>query len=161
MMRFAINGFGRVGRTLLRVYHSRPDAQAKLELAAINEIADADTVVHLARYDSNYGRYPGCIARSGDLLAIDQFLVPLSHESEVAALPWDSLDIDMVFECTGSFTDRATSEQHLHAGWENSTRPAPAWRCCSEVARSVKAPVHSKTISISSESHGRAATSDS
>ena len=116
MMRFAINGFGRVGRTLLRVYHSRPDAQAKLELAAINEIADADTVVHLARYDSNYGRYPGCIARSGDLLAIDQFLVPLSHESEVAALPWDSLDIDMVFECTGAFTDRATSEQHLHAG---------------------------------------------
>ena len=63
-MRFAINGFGRVGRTLLRVYHSRDDAQARLELAAINEIADADTVVHLARYDSNYGRYPGRIARS-------------------------------------------------------------------------------------------------
>ena len=56
-MRFAINGFGRVGRTLLRVYHSRDDARARLELAAINEIADADTVVHLARYDSNYGRY--------------------------------------------------------------------------------------------------------
>ncbi|MGB2360524.1 MAG: glyceraldehyde 3-phosphate dehydrogenase NAD-binding domain-containing protein, partial [Luminiphilus sp.] len=55
-MRFAINGFGRVGRTLLRVYHSREDARARLELAAINEIADADTVVHLARYDSNYGR---------------------------------------------------------------------------------------------------------
>jgi len=50
MMRFAINGFGRVGRTLLRVYHTRPDARAKLELSAINEIADADTVVHLARY---------------------------------------------------------------------------------------------------------------
>ena len=50
-MRFAINGFGRVGRTLLRVYHSRGDARARLELAAINEIADADTVVHLARYD--------------------------------------------------------------------------------------------------------------
>ena len=80
-----------------------------MELAAINEIADADTVVHLARYDSNYGRYPGRIARSGDLLAIDQLLVPLSHEAEVAALPWDSLGIDMVFECTGACTDRATS----------------------------------------------------
>ena len=66
-MRFAINGFGRVGRTLLRVYRAREDARSALELAAINEIADADTVVHLARYDSNYGRYPGRIARSGDL----------------------------------------------------------------------------------------------
>ena len=112
-MRFAINGFGRVGRTLLRVYHSREDARARLELAAINEIADADTVVHLARYDSNYGRYPGRIVRSGELLAIDQLLVPLSHVLEVSALPWQTLGIDLVFECTGAFTDRATAEQHL------------------------------------------------
>ena len=62
-MRFAINGFGRVGRTLLRVYASREDARARLTLAAINEIADADTVAHLARYDSNYGRYPGVHGR--------------------------------------------------------------------------------------------------
>ena len=99
-MRFAINGFGRIGRTLLRVYQSRPEISAKLELAAINEIADADTVVHLARYDSNYGRYPGRIARSGSLLAIDQALVPLSHVAEVSKLPWKALDIDLVFECT-------------------------------------------------------------
>ena len=115
-MRFAINGFGRIGRTLLRVYRSRPDIRAKLELAAINEIADADTVVHLARYDTNYGRYPGRIARSGSLLAIDQALVPLSHVAEVSELPWQALDIDLVFECTGAFTDRATAEQHLTAG---------------------------------------------
>ena len=115
-MRFAINGFGRIGRTLLRVYQSRPEIRAKLELAAINEIADADTVVHLARYDSNYGRYPGRIARSGSLLAIDQALVPLSHIAEVSELPWQALDIGLVFECTGAFTDRATAEQHLTAG---------------------------------------------
>jgi D-erythrose 4-phosphate dehydrogenase len=115
-MRFAINGFGRIGRTLLRVYRSRPDIRAKLELAAINEIADADTVVHLARYDTNYGRYPGRIARSGSLLAIDQALVPLSHVAEVSELPWQALDIGLVFECTGAFTDRATAEQHLTAG---------------------------------------------
>ncbi|MEK9622984.1 MAG: glyceraldehyde 3-phosphate dehydrogenase NAD-binding domain-containing protein [Halieaceae bacterium] len=126
MMRFAINGFGRVGRTLLRVYHTRPDARAKLELSAINEIADADTVVHLARYDSNYGRYPGRIARSDNLLAIDQYLVPLSHEAEVSALPWGSLGIDMVFECTGAFTDRATAEQHLHAGADRVLFSHPA-----------------------------------
>ena len=115
-MRFAINGFGRIGRTLLRVYRSRPDIRAKLELAAINEIADADTVVHLARYDTNYGRYPGRIARAGSLLAIDQALVPLSHVAEVSELPWQALDIGLVFECTGAFTDRATAEQHLTAG---------------------------------------------
>jgi glyceraldehyde-3-phosphate dehydrogenase type I len=115
-MRFAINGFGRVGRTLLRVYRAREDARSALELAAINEIADADTVVHLARYDSNYGRYPGRIARSGDLLAIDQSLVPLSHVRDVAQLPWNELEIDLVFECTGAFTDRKTAERHLDAG---------------------------------------------
>ena len=108
-MRIAINGFGRVGRTLLRVFHARKDARSQLDLAAINEIADADTVVHLARYDSNYGRYPGRIARSGALLAIDQSLVPLSHIADVADLPWAELDIDLVFECTGAFTDRETA----------------------------------------------------
>ncbi|MCH1609945.1 MAG: hypothetical protein L7S53_01415 [Luminiphilus sp.] len=116
MMRFAINGFGRVGRTLLRVYRTREDAQARFELAAINEIADANTVAHLARYDSNYGRYPGRIALSGSLLAIDHSLVPLSHQPDVAALPWGDLGIDLVFECTGAFTDRVTAEQHLHSG---------------------------------------------
>tara|TARA_B100001059_G_scaffold109913_1_gene109963 strand:+ start:5067 stop:6116 length:1050 start_codon:yes stop_codon:yes gene_type:complete len=115
-MRFAINGFGRVGRTLLRVYASREDARAKLTLAAINEIADADTVVHLARYDSNYGRYPGAIARAASSLVIDQRSVPLSHVAEVARLPWQQHQIDLVLECTGAFTDRITAEQHLHAG---------------------------------------------
>ena len=125
-MRFAINGFGRVGRSLLRVYRAREDARAVLELAAINEIADADTVVHLARYDSNYGRYPGRIARPGDLLAIDQSLVPLSHVRDVAALPWRELNIDLVFECTGAFTDRATAEGHLDAGADRVLFSQPA-----------------------------------
>ena len=115
-MRFAINGFGRVGRTLLRVYASREDARARLTLAAINEIADADTVVHLARYDSNYGRYPGAIARAASSLVIDQCSVPLSHVAEVALLPWQQHQIDLVLECTGAFTDRITAEQHLQAG---------------------------------------------
>jgi glyceraldehyde-3-phosphate dehydrogenase type I len=108
------------------VYRAREDARAVLELAAINEIADADTVVHLARYDSNYGRYPGRIARSGDLLAIDQSLVPLSHVRDVAALPWRELNIDLVFECTGAFTDRATAEGHLGAGADRVLFSQPA-----------------------------------
>ena len=114
--RFAINGFGRVGRTLLRVYASRADAKAQFELAAINEIADTDTVVHLARYDSNFGRFPGKISRAGAMLDIDGQHIPLSRHSEVSALPWRSLGIDLVFECTGAFSDRKTAEQHLEAG---------------------------------------------
>jgi glyceraldehyde-3-phosphate dehydrogenase type I len=82
--------------------------------------------VHLARYDSNYGRYPGRIARSGDLLAIDQSLVPLSHVRDVAALPWRELNIDLVFECTGAFTDRATAEGHLDAGADRVLFSQPA-----------------------------------
>ncbi len=115
-MRCAINGFGRVGRTLLRVYASRADAQVSLDLVAINEIADIDKVVHLARYDSNYGRYPGKILRVGEAISVDNNLVHLSHEPSVMALPWRKLDVDLVFECTGAFTDRMTSEGHLKSG---------------------------------------------
>ena len=115
-MRFAINGFGRVGRTLLRVYFARPELRAFLDLAAVNEIADAGTVVHLARYDSIYGRYPGQITHSKGVMTIDGVSIPLSHEQKVEELPWAALGVDMIFECTGSFSDRATAELHLSAG---------------------------------------------
>lgn len=124
--RLAINGFGRIGRTLLRAYASRPEARQQLDLVAINEIADAETVTHLARFDSTHGRYPGEICSAPESLLVDGQAVALSHEPEVAALPWRHLEVDLVLECTGAFSDRGTAERHLAAGARRMLFSQPA-----------------------------------
>ncbi len=124
--RFAINGFGRIGRTVLRAYADRPALREQLVLVAINEIADPDTVVHLARFDSTHGRFPGTVEPVGEHLDINGEPVALSRCAEVADLPWRSLGIDLVLECTGAFTDRATATAHLEAGARRMLFSQPA-----------------------------------
>ena len=113
--RIAINGFGRIGRTVLRAW-SQQQPPGALEIVAINEIADPDTVAHLARYDSTHGRFPGTITHTTDTLNVDDRAIVLLGETDISALPWNALAIDIVLECTGTFSDRATAEQHLSAG---------------------------------------------
>ena len=113
--RIAINGFGRIGRTVLRAWCQQQPPGA-LEIVAINEIADPDTVAHLARYDSTHGRFPGTITHTTDTLNVDDRAIVLLGETDISALPWNALAIDIVLECTGTFSDRATAEQHLSAG---------------------------------------------
>ena len=124
--RLAINGFGRIGRTVLRAYASRPEARAQLTLAAINEIADPDTVVHLARFDSTHGRFPGRIALGDGCLDVDGERVALSGHPAVDACPWAEHNIDLVLECTGAFTDRATAIGHIDAGARRMLFSQPA-----------------------------------
>lgn len=114
--RVAINGFGRIGRTVFRVLEERVDAQQSLSLTAINEIADPATVVHLARFDSTHGRFPGVITGTDQDLTVNGTKIALLHQDTVADLPWRQLGIDLVLECTGSFSDRATALQHIDAG---------------------------------------------
>lgn len=114
--RIAINGFGRIGRTVFRVLRDRPAHAPELELVAINEVADAATVVHLARYDSTHGRYPGTLELGDGTLRADGRDIRLLREPEVAALPWAEIGVDLVIEATGAFSDRATAERHLAAG---------------------------------------------
>lgn len=113
--RIAINGFGRIGRTVLRAWCQQQPPGA-LDIVAINEIADPDTVAHLARYDSTHGRFPGTITHTTDTLNVDDRAIALLGETDISALPWNALAIDVVLECTGTFSDRATAEQHLSAG---------------------------------------------
>ncbi|EED35604.1 D-erythrose-4-phosphate dehydrogenase [Luminiphilus syltensis NOR5-1B] len=112
----AINGFGRIGRTFFRVLHQRADAGSELELCAINEIGDAATVLHLARYDSTHGRFTGALEGNDGALIVNGRSIALTHQPDVEKLPWAQHDIDLVLECTGAFTDRATAELHLSAG---------------------------------------------
>jgi erythrose-4-phosphate dehydrogenase len=87
-----------------------------MQVVAINEIADFNTVVHLTRYDSTHGRFRGEVGAAGGDLLIDGQPIRLCREPEIAALPWSALGIDLVLECTGAFTERHLAQQHLDRG---------------------------------------------
>lgn len=127
MTRVAINGFGRIGRCLLRAL-VESDHQQKLELVAINELAGSETMCHLTRYDSTHGRFPGEVELQGENLVVNGTSVRLLHEQNVEDLPWRELNIDLIFECTGSFTDRATAQRHIDAGASRVLFSQPADR---------------------------------
>jgi D-erythrose 4-phosphate dehydrogenase len=115
LLRLAINGYGRIGRSVLRALCESPH-RAELQVVAINELADAGTVLHLTRYDSTHGRFPGRLERDGERLLVDGRAVALLCHPEIDALPWGEHGVDMVLECTGAFSDRATAERHLARG---------------------------------------------
>ena len=115
MLRLAINGYGRIGRGILRALYESPLRQA-LAIVAINEIADARTVLHLTRYDSTHGRFPQPLGGDERSLQIANDHIALFNHASLDALPWKSLDVDLVLECTGAFSDRATAEGHLAQG---------------------------------------------
>jgi erythrose-4-phosphate dehydrogenase len=115
MLRLAINGYGRIGRSVLRALCESP-LKTELQVVAVNELADARTVLHLTRYDSTHGRFPGTLAGNEDCLWVDDHQIALFCRPRICDLPWAELDVDIVLECTGSFSDRATAEQHLEQG---------------------------------------------
>jgi D-erythrose 4-phosphate dehydrogenase len=115
--RIAINGFGRIGRSILRALYESTDYPG-LQIVAINDLADIETLAHLTRYDSTHGRFLGTVEVekvSGDLL-VNGDRITVSQTSDLNALPWQGLDVDLVMECSGAFTDRAQAEFHLQAG---------------------------------------------
>jgi len=127
MMRVAINGFGRIGRCLLRAL-VESDFQNQIKVVAINELADAETVCHLTRYDSTHGRFPGKVSLDGQSLIVNDETIRLLSQETISELPWREQAVDIVFECTGSFTDRATAEEHLKAGASRVLFSQPADR---------------------------------
>jgi D-erythrose 4-phosphate dehydrogenase len=115
VIRLAINGYGRIGRSVLRALHEGPHRD-DLQVVAVNELADAGTILHLTRYDSTHGRFPGRVDGDEESLYIEGKAVKLLHCSDVAALPWADHGIDLVLECTGAFDDRPTADLHLRQG---------------------------------------------
>ena len=127
MIRVAINGFGRIGRCFLRAL-LEAGSNDTIKVVAINELADAETICYLTKYDSTHGRFPGSVALEEDQLIIDGQPIRLIKQPQVANLPWADLDVDLVLECTGSFTDRKTAEDHLAAGAKKVLFSQPADR---------------------------------
>ncbi len=126
-VRIAINGYGRIGRSVLRALVER-QLQDQLHIIAINELADCKTIAHLTKYDSTHGRFPGMVYAEHDILRINDTGIRVLHEPDIKKLPWAALDIDLVIEASGQFTDRSTAELHLQqgAGHVLFTNPAQA-----------------------------------
>ncbi|WP_114416679.1 type I glyceraldehyde-3-phosphate dehydrogenase [Marinospirillum perlucidum] len=125
MPRLAINGYGRIGQCLLRALTEREDTR-NLELVALNELSDPETVAYLTRYDTIHGRFPGRVSIDGDRLAINGRSLQILSHAQPEDLPWRDLDIDLLLECSGSFRDRETAERHLQAGTKRLLFSQPA-----------------------------------
>ncbi|MFW5823981.1 MAG: type I glyceraldehyde-3-phosphate dehydrogenase [Marinobacter sp.] len=111
----AINGYGRIGQCVLRALYEN-GYRDRLQVVAINELADLDTIAHLTRYDSTHGRFRGEVRTDGNHLVVNGDRIRVLRSPEPAGLPWGELGVELVLECSGSFTDRATAELHLAAG---------------------------------------------
>jgi glyceraldehyde 3-phosphate dehydrogenase len=121
MARIAINGFGRIGRAVLKQALDTPD----LEPVAINDTNALDNLAYLLRYDTVYGRYAGSVQTADGHLIIDGLKLPVLSRRDPAALPWRDLGVDLVFECTGRFNTRAALDAHVAAGARYALLSAP------------------------------------
>ncbi len=117
-----INGFGRIGRLVFRVLMDRGDA---FNVVGINDLADAEMLAYLLKYDSTYGRYPGDVKAGDGTLIVDGNEIPVTAEKDPASLPWGDRGAAVVFECTGVFRNREACEKHLKAGAKKVILSAP------------------------------------
>ncbi len=122
-IRVAINGFGRIGRNILRAAKRHG---ADIDFIALNDLTDNHTLAHLLKYDSVHGKYPGTVDVTADGLVVDGDTVRVLSEKDPGALPWKDLGVDLVFEATGRFTKRDDAARHLSAGARKVIITAPA-----------------------------------
>ena len=127
-MRIAINGFGRIGRNILRSYLAREQVWKKfnqIEIVAINDLGSPSDNAHLLKYDSVHGKLKNEVECSETSIKVDGFDIACFSEKDPAKLPWAKLNIDIVFECTGLFTSKDKAEQHIQAGAKRVLISAP------------------------------------
>jgi glyceraldehyde 3-phosphate dehydrogenase len=122
-VKFAINGFGRIGRCILRAALSRKE---DIEIVAINDLDKPAALAHLFKYDSVHRTWPGKVTASEKGIVIDGKEIKIIAERNPANLPWKDLGVDVVMECTGRFTERSAAEQHITAGAKKVLISAPA-----------------------------------
>jgi len=123
--RIAINGYGRIGRCVLRALYESSHCDG-LQIVAINEPADLETIVHLTKYDSTHGRFAGEVEMLQGGLRVNGDEIQVTHQRELDNLPWKELEIDLVLECSGVFSDRADAQKHLDRGAKRVLFSQPA-----------------------------------
>lgn len=121
----AINGYGRIGQSVLRAIYSTP-YRSKFTIVAINELANIETLTYLTRYDTTHGRFPYPLRFDKDYLHIGEDKIRVINQPDASKLPWKNLDVDLLFECSGSFDDKKTADYHLKSGAKRILMSHPA-----------------------------------
>ena len=121
-MRVAINGFGRIGRSVFRIMNERND----IDVVAINDLADNDVLAYLLKYDTVMGRFNDTVETEGDILKTSSNTIKMLNQRAPSQLPWAGIDVDIVIEATGIFRTRALLNQHLDAGAKRIILTVPA-----------------------------------
>jgi len=123
-LKVGINGYGRIGRNILRaLYQGKRTAQ--IQIVALNDLGDAKTNAHLTRHDTVHGRFPGEVTVDGDSMVVNGDRIRVLAERDPAKLPWGDLGVDIVLECTGLFTSKAKASAHLKGGAKKVMISAP------------------------------------
>ncbi len=122
-VRIGINGFGRIGRNVLRALRKKG---SDLQVVAVNDLTDAKTLAHLLKYDSIHGRYPDEVTVDGDTIVVDDASIRVLSDRDPADLPWNDLGVEIVLEATGLFRTRAQAARHIEAGAKKVLISAPA-----------------------------------
>jgi len=144
-IKIAINGFGRIGRNILRAHHESGKKHG-LQFVALNDLGDAKTNAHLLKYDTAHGRFAGSVQVDGDALVVNGDRLKVLAERDPAKLPWKDLGVDVVLECTGLFTSKAKTSAHLHAGAKKVIISAPGDK---DVDRTIVIGVNDRTLKAS------------
>ena len=124
MLKVGINGYGRIGRNVLRALYES-GKRKELQIVAINDLGDANTNAHLTRHDTVHGKFPGEVQVDGDSLVVNGDRIRVLAERDPAKLPWGELGVDYVLECTGLFTSKAKAGAHLKGGAKRVVISAP------------------------------------
>ena len=144
-IKVAINGFGRIGRNILRAFHESA-TKHDLQFVAINDLGDAKTNAHLLEYDTAHGRFKGTVEVSGSAMKVNGQGIQVVAERDPAKLPWKALGVDIVLECTGLFTSKAKAGAHIAAGARKVIISAPGDK---DVDRTVVFGVNHKELKAS------------
>jgi glyceraldehyde 3-phosphate dehydrogenase len=144
-IKIAINGFGRIGRNVLRAHYEYGKKQG-LQFVALNDLGDAKTNAHLLRHDTAHGPFRGSVQVDGDALVVNGDRIRVLAERDPAKLPWKELGVDVVFECTGLFTSKAKTAAHLQAGAKKVIISAPGDK---DVDRTIVMGVNDKDLKSS------------
>ena len=125
MIKIAINGYGRIGRNVLRALYERPELRGKMQVVAINDLGSTEMNAHLTEFDTTHGRFNQSVSIDQDDLVIGSDHIRMLSERDPTQLPWEQLSVDIVFECTGLFTHREAARQHVSAGAKRVLVSAP------------------------------------
>jgi len=123
-IKVAINGYGRIGRNILRALYEAKRTQ-DIQIVAVNDLGDANTNAHLTKYDTVHGKFPGDVKVEGDYMVVNGDKIRVLAERDPAKLPWGELGVDVVHECTGFFTSKAKASAHLAGGAKKVIISAP------------------------------------